>query len=175
MCCYVYDFEGMVVVEAVVLSGCGRPYERPPARCRCHRCRHYHDDGVYIDVKAARPPPYIVLLLCAWCCVRTVRQRGVPGQPGHTHTHTHGDVLESLGLWANSAAGPTPPHRLKGGGPAAVMLGNRTADRAARPLKFSFAQFIFHFPNGNDAFSDRRRRSGSYCVRWTCHEHFILL
>jgi len=32
---------------------------------------------------------------------RTVRQRGVRGQPGHTHT----DVLESLGRWANSTAG----------------------------------------------------------------------
>jgi len=119
--------EGSIVVVVVV-------------RWRCwYRCE-----------SRARPPPEHIVLLCMAVCLcvraRTYSLATWRAGPAWTHTHTHRDVLESLGRWANSAAGPPPPmpswlrwRCAAGGGPAACDA----RDPNRRPSRLNVWIFFF--------------------------------
>jgi len=171
------------------VGGCVEEYHTSEGSCssvvvigRSPSSLWWYDGGVWYrcESRARLPPAHIVLLCTAVClCVRA-RTHGLAtwrAGPAWTHTHTHGDdVLESLGRWANSVAGPPtmPPwlwwRRAAGGGTRLlVMLGIRTADRADSTIGFSFSRrfstdYSSDLPhrNGNVKFSYIFRRNRGF-------------
>lgn len=119
----------------------------------------YDGGGVWYRCESrARPPPEHIVLLCtAVClCVRARTHGLATWRAGPAWTHTHRDVLESLGRWANSAAGPPPWSRFgvrREGARLLVMLGIRTADRADQTFGFLF---LYDFSADYSSFSPLR-------------------
>jgi len=122
----------------------------------------WYGGGVWYrcESRARSLSEHIVLLCMTVCvCVRA-RTHGLAtwsAGPAWTHTHTHRDVLESLGRWANSAAGPPPPMPswlrwwcAAGGGPAARDARDPNR-RPSRPnvwiffFRYFFCRLLFFF------------------------------